>query len=103
MTARPDDVKTAGKHCAGVLTIMTHIEELHDRGLISAPKNARIFSCTLCIYITVPAFLFALNNPSSTADTPGGKADGRQLPLVSQGFKLYSKIMFFFHTILHLF
>jgi hypothetical protein len=44
-----DGLKTTA--CPDVITCW------YNRGLISAPKNAKISSCALCMYIIIPASL----------------------------------------------
>ena len=90
---------------AGILTILTHIGALHDRGVILAPKNTKISYCTLCMYITIPALRLMPNNTVSAPKTPGSKPDGRRLLVFSQGSggcKLCSKNLFIFFGLLYM-
>ena len=97
--------RVAGEYFAGILTILTHIGALHDRGVILAPKNTKFSYCTLCMYITIPALRLMPNNTGSAPKTPGSKPDGRRLLVFSQGSggcKLCSKNLLFFLGLLYM-
>ena len=76
----------AGDYFDGILTILTHIGALHDRGIIPAPKNTKISYCTLCMYTMVPALRLTPNYTSSALKL-------QIVKLTAVGFRFFLKAL----------